>query len=1038
MTAVAVLVSAGPVDREQAQAIAKSFFTSKGKEMTETMPMAKAKSVAGMPGEAAYYIFNASDDNGYVIVSGDDRTPQILGYVDRGAFDETSIPDNMKSWLQYYADQMKWLKDNTATIADSDSAAPAKAVRKASLARHSISPLLKSLWNQFAPYNNQCPIYYNQDGTTGTSATGCVATALAQVINYYKYPDATKAPIPFLTNKYPTDAGDKYVTLRVIPRDTPIDWGNMLDVYTGSETDEQNNAVASLMLMCGQAVKMGYGASSGAGFGDNVADMFRNIFGYDDKVYSASRSKYTSAEWTDLIYSEIANGHPVAYDGFSSGGGHAFVIDGYDGSELFHLNWGWGGSSNGYFLLSVLNPGDNSGAGASSSSDGYSMGQTAIIGVDMPDGITAESRTALTVNDILVSGLKISGNYINWTGNSNTFDCGIVMKDAEGNYVPVGTPVQGVALNINIYKSLSFTLSGAITTPGRYRLSPASKLSSNATWRPHFNMYSEYIEAVVDDSGVLTSLSYHTPSPDLTITQWEYAGSLVSGKQQEVKVTYRNNGDEFYGEIELFASQTSTPVSTKSRGQAVIKAGDTVTLSYYFTPSASGKWNLWLKNGDTTIGSGNVDIIDPSALTPSNLRANTFTISNNAYGNCLLGNIAIQNNASKAYKGVVKVQLWIQGTDGTNTVYGANSSLHDLSLTSGSTGYVPINFRNLIVGRNYFISVSDVAESKNIDNGGIFWGHNWVLKPGVLCWNVIGGISAFEATATTRFGSAYSGAYIDGNSITTVVPSSNANTLYAFAGGVSVPTGLDGYNVVTGDVAKDINISYGSAFYSPVEFTAENAAFSYTFTKVCNGNSGWESITLPIRPTSITIDGQEVVWSHNGSDDDFWLREFYSIDDDGKMVFTDVADLESLRANTPYLIGVSPKHAGKTIVFHGSNTEFKNTGEEKFVVSSDTYRYYGTTLSNRVSNTYLLNDTGDAFVFQETLKAMKPFSTYIITSLPADIRPASIVIGGAVSAGITEINSNTDKDVIYDVLGRRATAPTKGVYIRNGRKYILK
>lgn len=943
----------------------------------------------------------------------------------------------MKSWLQLYADEIKWLKENYRAIDSTEATASSKTMMKAYPSRHSITPLLKSTWNQGAPYNNKCPIYYNKDGSTGTAATGCVATALAQVINYYKYPNALLAPIPSLTNNYTTDSGTKQVTCKAIYKNTPIDWANMLDNYTGSETEDQKNAVANLMLMCGQAVKMGYGASSGASFGDNVATMFKSYFGYDDKVYAAYRSKYSSSDWSNLIYNEIANGHPVAYDGFSTGGGHAFVIDGFDGDELFHLNWGWGGGSDGYFLLSILNPGDNTGAGASTSSDGYSMGQTAIIGVDYPDQVVNESTTALTVNNVSAASNRVQANFINRTRSNNTFDATIVMKDANDVCVPVSTIKSSQAIAANTSYSWTFNVGGMIKTPGIYRLSPATKLSSNSIWRPSMNMYNEYVEVVVDEAGATTSVKYHTPQPEISIFNWEFPGNLASGTQQEVKVTYNNKGDEFYKEVELLASQTNNQTGTNCRGQVILKTNETDTYSYYFTPDAIGTWNLWLKADGNIIGQTTVDIIDPAKVKPANLHVNDFSITNGAYGNCLVGTVSIKNNALEAFNGRIKLQLWVQDTNGSNNCWSAGSSTSELNVAAGGTTSAPFNFTNLQVGRNYFISVDYTNQSGSLDNGGLVWGHNWELKPGVLCWNTVGGVTGQAAGSTLAFTTSYAGALIDGMSINSATPCQNKNMVYAFTNTTTIPTGLEGYNVVSADSAQTITIVDGTPFYSPVNFTADKATFSHTFSLVSDGIKGWEAITLPFKPNSITIDGNEVTWKKGDSTGDFWLREFSEINDSNEVVFSDVKDITSLRGYTPYIIGVPENLAGKTIVFTGTKAAFNNTGNDKMVVGSDSYLYYGTTVTKRVTEGYVLNLAGDAYEYATTTKSVKPFDNYFTTKLSSDSRPASIKIAGTIPSGITTpfVNDN-NSNTIYNIQGVKVTSPTKGIYIKNGKKYI--
>ena len=224
---------------------------------------------------------------------------------------------------------------------------------------------------------------------------------MAQVVNFYKFPARTKAIIPSHSCTYTLkDGTKKTVTLKSIPRNTVIEWDEMLDTYQCNDShdhDRADTAVANLVLYCGQGVKMGYGASSGASTG-NSRDFFVNIFGYDKSAFWAGRGDYSIDQWFNMIYDELEAGYPVLFAGHSSGGGHAFVLDGFDGDNLFHVNWGWGGGSNGYFLVSILNPGDNSGIGASSSSDGYSMSQGALFNLRTPS--TPKDEPYLYISDV--------------------------------------------------------------------------------------------------------------------------------------------------------------------------------------------------------------------------------------------------------------------------------------------------------------------------------------------------------------------------------------------------------------------------------------------------------------------------------------------------------------------------------------------------------------------------------------------------------------------------------------------------------------
>ena len=173
---------------------------------------------------------------------------------------------------------------------------------------------------------------------------------------------------------------------------------------------------------------MGWGPSSGANFS---AEAYTKYFGYDNSCYVGERRDYSIDDWFDMLYNEIEQGFPVLFSGFSSGGGHAFVLDGFDGENLFHLNWGWGGGSNGWFLVGILNPGDTSGIGASSSSDGYSMSQRALFNLRLPDNNTAD--TYLFIKDVTVTGTSIRATFENRTGATGSYNMGIVKMEDDGS-----------------------------------------------------------------------------------------------------------------------------------------------------------------------------------------------------------------------------------------------------------------------------------------------------------------------------------------------------------------------------------------------------------------------------------------------------------------------------------------------------------------------------------------------------------------------------------------------------------------------------
>lgn len=292
----------------------------------------------------AFYVFENAE--GLLIASADDRLPAVLGYAENGSFSD--IPANMEWWLSQYEEEIGAYYDSAAedapqwvsTYDQYDSWAP-------------LETLCKTEWNQTSPYNDQCPMLNGS-----RTVTGCVATALAQVIRYKGYLNCRGK------KSYQWAAGNQ--TLSFDYDKYKVDFSLLRDAYTGGATQAQRDEVAKLMLAVGIAVSSNYNSATGATFNDGI----RDYLGYGD-YFTFERAGLSSQEWEKACYDLIKAGHPLAYGG-SGTGGHAFVCDGYSENGLFHFNWGWGGLSNGYFRLSALNPRDQ---GTGSFEGGYTMGQ---------------------------------------------------------------------------------------------------------------------------------------------------------------------------------------------------------------------------------------------------------------------------------------------------------------------------------------------------------------------------------------------------------------------------------------------------------------------------------------------------------------------------------------------------------------------------------------------------------------------------------------------------------------------------------------
>jgi len=376
MTAHCLDASARPITREQARQAARQFQIQRGdarqlKAAVAAYPgrlnsLSRASSASDAT--APYFVFNRGEQEGFVIVAGDDELNEtILGYCNSGTFDYDKMPPNMLSWLEGYAKEIEAFQARPIT--------PQTPQSIHRVPTHpAIKPLVTSRWSQESPYNDECPMYF----TLGRSVTGCVATAYAQILYYHrsKMVTETQAAIP----AYDTwTEHETYGHLHVegIPAGSPIDWNNMIDNYGGSATGLQKKAVAQLMHYCGVAVNMDYTNSSSGAQSRAVADALVNYFGFGSSV------KYlyglSSDEWDEVIYSELAQGRPVYISGADADVGHAFVCDGYDGDRRYHINWGWGGQSDDYYYLSNLTPGDQ---GIGGSGSGYTDGRECIIGIE--------------------------------------------------------------------------------------------------------------------------------------------------------------------------------------------------------------------------------------------------------------------------------------------------------------------------------------------------------------------------------------------------------------------------------------------------------------------------------------------------------------------------------------------------------------------------------------------------------------------------------------------------------------------------------
>ena len=301
-------------------------------------------------GTPAFYVFNRGENEGFVIVSSDDRARTILGYTDTGRWDENDMPTNMRAWLDNYVAVLRNIDASySSNEAETTEYTP-------------VAPLTQTLWNQKTPYNDSCPLYQGVH-----TAAGCVAIAGAQIMKYHLYP---AHGIGSKTYKWANENGDS-IELSANYAGTTYHWTDMMDSCNDKTTEAQKSAVAQLVYQCGVACEMKYGKSSSSGSSSLMNQCFIDYFGYDKGIRMFAKDYTGEARIMEVINENLQAGQPVYISAKTTeGNGHAFICDGIDTEGLLHINWGWGGKSNGYFQLSALAP-QNQGTGGSSTNKAY-------------------------------------------------------------------------------------------------------------------------------------------------------------------------------------------------------------------------------------------------------------------------------------------------------------------------------------------------------------------------------------------------------------------------------------------------------------------------------------------------------------------------------------------------------------------------------------------------------------------------------------------------------------------------------------------
>lgn len=629
-----MVVMAGPRSFQQAKAIAEKQAALLGVTIDQKA-MTKARK-QGDKGEMnlsqqSYYVFPNANSKGFTIVSGDDRLPEIVGYSSQGSYDENNLPEGFVSFMKAY--QNLYNKVNLGDAEALKNLAEIKAWRNkknASAASTSaVAPLLGNIeWDQTSPYNNMCPKY----DSVHVAATGCVATAMAQVMAYYKYPKQLKADIPGYVNRW---NGIPMEIPTITQEEGIYDWDNMLPKYNkeANATQQQKDAVAKLMYHCGAAVRMSYGPESGAAVSSSKLAKY---FGYDaDLMMDLSRSSFTLDKWMQIIDTELAAGRPVLYGGQSSENGHQFICDGKDENGLYHINWGWSGNQNAYFDLSILNP-EKGGTGSGSAADGFNRYCTMTIGIAPDNGVVdaplAQIPSISVLYDadyvVITKGTRKSKSdkfeftqqvtFVNQVKQAFKGFLGLGILQKDGSYKLVSDK-----------KYVSFD--------GKREDGMMSSLDPKLTVNEAFEVGKTPVYAICSTDGkTWEKADYMNGNAPLVVKATDYELSLASALNAQLKlesaelktgakstfqVTLSNDCDfEYQGIVNVFSDMIAEKPSALVTDIFVsVPAHGTITRSFELLPKKAGDLYLWLDDAMACVNVGGtkagMNLIDAQKFT---------------------------------------------------------------------------------------------------------------------------------------------------------------------------------------------------------------------------------------------------------------------------------------------------------------------------------------------------------------------------------------------------------------------------------------
>ncbi len=1035
---------ASPIDKPTALSNAKAFLSSKGiaAELLESEAITFSRE--GNQDQACFYVLNAADNQGFVIASANDCTNPILGYSDKGHVDPANMPDGLKALLGYYQESIGDIisKDEKGEIIKTNG--PRHTM---SVARYPIKPMLTKFFGHPSPYKDK-----NPSRNDSICASGCSTIALCEILAYHSYPAVFPAQAGYTTET-------QLIEIPELPEQA-IDWQNIKSNYTIDAYNKvEKEAVATLVRYVGQGLKSDYMTTGGTSSRANMLVNLVKKLGYNCSSMTYATSKLVN-EWEDIIYNDLTKGRPILVTGSNiapNGSGHAFVIDGYDQDDYYHIDWGWTADAAGFFRLMGLSPYNDS------NSYTYMRNVAFLYNVE-PKTTYVKDDPCPPSSCLQLTKLAINSGFITTTSRNKLtvakeFINGLGLVDESNQLVKI---LEADTLTFKASQSLSHTWEFADCSDvkdGDYRIYPVSKLSDgDGIW--HFsecNSTNAFAYAKITGGKAALSVGktvvYNSFYCDSTL-------EFIQGAARHLYLNLTNNTmDQFNQRLYLF--EDDFPINYTI---ARVPTRSTNDLEFLYFPKNTGDHTLKLC---TDTARKNVlyerQVNVKKAVTYKlsfTYEVDNFDTENNyLYGNKIRIRFKVTNTGDVDYDDFIRVLLRQYSWNDTKKMV--------VHIPKGETREFEWTSQDLIYGVSYPLSIyykgTSKADNTVASTRAVYI--NFKPRRGFCTWKADGKILATapdkEVFVVPEDVVAVS--FVGNTTVPSdITPNSNPNTLYYVT---KKYASLNGYNQIVNDKADNISLIDGYSCYVPLDFKATNISYTRTFQKGFMGRrnqNNWSTIVLPFTVDQVqnTYDGSTIDWfkpNDESGSKNFWVRQFYG--EEGLSVYFNNA--VKMEANIPYLITVPGDYkgeayslVGKPLVFSAENADVIS---QKIIADARNFNFQGSLSETATTGefVYLLDeeDNGNHFIYYSGENTVKPFRAYFTSETePTDnsiLRVASYIdIPTAIDDVATSLTSTPGRTTVYSITGTMVKHTTgaspreilsglpSGIYIINGKKYI--